>query len=152
MRKILTIQNKSEEQFLRTKIEPFDFGAHSKDEIREIVKEMRTALAHSDDGVGLAGNQIGFSHRLFIAYYDHKFYAIFNPEITKFSKETEKEYEGCLSVPGIDRKVERAKQITIEGQKQNGKKIKMNVQGVLARIFQHETDHLNGILFIDRAK
>jgi len=80
-----------------------------------------------------------------------EFYAIFNPEIVKFSKEKILTEEGCLSVPGVYGLVERSAKITIVGRDENDKKIKIKASGILARVFQHEFDHLNGVLFIDKA-
>ncbi|MEK7062176.1 MAG: peptide deformylase, partial [Patescibacteria group bacterium] len=80
------------------------------------------------------------------------FYAIFNPEIIKFSKQTEIIEEGCLSVPGVLGEVERPKKIALTGFNKNDQKIKIKAEGLTARVFQHETDHLNGILFIDKIK
>ncbi len=80
-----------------------------------------------------------------------KFYVIFNPEIIKFSEEKIIMEEGCLSAPGIYGQVERSSEIILQGYDKNGRKIKIRASGLLARIFQHETDHLNGILFIDKA-
>ncbi len=82
----------------------------------------------------------------------YKFFAIFNPQIVKFSEEKILMEEGCLSVPGIWGGVERPEKITLVGFDKNGKKLKIKAWGLLARIFQHEIDHLNGILFIDKAK
>jgi peptide deformylase len=73
-----------------------------------------------------------------------------NPEITRASVETEKGVEGCLSIPGYVGEVERAVEIVVRGQNRFGKPMKVKARGWLARIFQHEIDHLNGVLFIDR--
>ncbi|MEK7463386.1 MAG: peptide deformylase [Patescibacteria group bacterium] len=148
---IYTINNKEQEKFLRCKASDFDFSKHDKKEIREIIKNMRLEMAKAI-GIGLSANQLGMNMRLFIAKASGKQYAIFNPIITKFSKETISMEEGCLSVPEIFGAVERPEKITLEGFDTGGKKIKIKAWGLLARIFQHETDHLNGILFIDKAK
>lgn len=153
--KILTIANKTEEKFLRTKTTDFDFSKHNKKEIDELIKKIKTTMIKAN-GIGLSANQIGLNLKVFIARIiapkEKNFYVIFNPEIIKFSKQTETIEEGCLSVPGIYGEVERPKNITIKGQNRYGKPIKIEADGLLARIFQHETDHLNGILFIDKAK
>ena len=112
------------------------------------------------NGVGLAANQIGLDMRLFVAQlpdreshgYKGKFYAIFNPKIEKKSEQKNIDDEGCLSVPGFYGKVERFSKIEVSGFDKNHKKIKINASGFLARIFQHEIDHINGKLFIDLAK
>jgi peptide deformylase len=148
---IWTINNKEQEKFLRRKASEFDFTKHEKKEIREIIKNMRLEMAKAL-GIGLSANQLGMDMKLFIAKADGKQYSIFNPVITKFSKETAIMEEGCLSVPEIYGEVERPEKITLEGFDAIGKKIKIKAWGLLARIFQHETDHLNGILFIDKAK
>lgn len=148
---IWTINNKDQEKFLRRKVSSFDFSKYSKKEIREIIKDMRIEMTKAI-GLGLSANQTGLDMRLFIAKAGGKQYAVFNPSITKFSKETIIMEEGCLSVPEIYGPVERPEKVTLEGFDSNGKKIKIKAWGLLARIFQHETDHLNGILFIDKAK
>ena len=164
--KILTVNNKKEKKFLREKTAKFDFSGFSKVEIQELIKKMREIMEISN-GIGLSANQLGLDLRLFVAHLPEipresalsprqsapgKFYAIFNPEITKFSKEKIVMEEGCLSVPGFYGLVERPEKITLVGYDKNAKKIKIKAWGLLARVFQHEIDHLNGILFIDRTK
>jgi len=148
---IWTINNKEQEKFLRRKASDFDFSKHDKKEIREIIKNMRLEMTRAI-GLGLSANQIGLDMRLFVAKVGGKQYAIFNPVITKLSKERVIMEEGCLSVPELYGPVERPEKITIEGFDANNKKIKIKAWGILARVCQHETDHLNGILFIDKAK
>ncbi len=164
--KILTVNKKSEEKFLRRKTVDFDFSKFKRSEINELVQNMRKIMIVAD-GVGLAANQVGFDFRVFVAQIratkrrsadsvaseDQKFYAIFNPEIIKKSSEKSIIDEGCLSVPGgYFGDVERPAKIMLVGQDKSGKKIKIKAWGLLARVFQHEVDHLNGILFIDKAK
>jgi len=153
---ILTINDKKEEKILRRKTPDFDFSRFKNSEIQETIKKMRIAIK-KEHGVGLSANQIGLDWRLFIAeIHDNKgkpkFYAIFNPGIIKISKERIVLEEGCLSVPGIWGLVERPEQIVLIGFDKNGKKIKIKAWGLPARVFQHEIDHLNGVLFIDRTK
>lgn len=153
---ILTINNKKDEKFLRHKTANFDFKTHDKKEISELIKQMRETMQLAQ-GVGLSANQLGFDLRVFVVEMieegeARKFYAVFNPEIIKFSQEKFIMEEGCLSVPGVVGLVERPEKITLVGQDKNGKKIKIKAWGLLARVFQHEADHLNGILFIDKAK
>ncbi len=173
--KILTVNDKKEEKFLRTKTANFDFS-HSAEqrgtnaELRRIINEMKKTMVQAN-GIGLSANQIGLNMQMFVALIsdkplkrdeknkiimpspdEAKFYAIFNPEIIKFSKQTEIIEEGCLSVPGVHGEVERPFKITLTGQDKNGRKIKIKAEGLTARVFQHETDHLNGILFIDKTK
>lgn len=166
--KIITIENKQDAKFLRHKTADFDFKKYGRKEIAELIKQMRERMAAAN-GIGLSANQIGLDLRVFVVKIPadisvnprsnpresastSKFYAIFNPEIVKFSKEKTVLEEGCLSVPGVYGLVERPKKITLVGQDKNAKKIKIKAWGLLARVFQHETDHLNGILFIDKTK
>lgn len=158
-KKIWTINNKKELILLRKVLADFDFTKHAKKEIEELVIFMRKKMIESN-GIGLAANQIGLDMKLFVAQlpdretdgYKGKFYAIFNPKITKKSEQKNLDNEGCLSVPGFYGKVERFSKITINGLDKNNKKIEISVSGFLARIFQHEIDHINGKLFIDSAK
>jgi peptide deformylase len=120
-------------------------------DIYDLIKKMRTIM-HDAEGIGLAAPQIGIPLRIFVAEVDKKFYAILNPKIIKISRKKEEMVEGCLSLPGIYGKVKRPSKIIIEGLNPEGEKIKIKAWGLLARVFQHEIDHLNGVLFIDKAK
>ncbi len=148
---ILNKDNPTDNAFLRTKTRDFDFAKIGKPEIRELIKTMREIMRDAH-GVGLAANQIGIDANMFVAQCEGKFYAIFNPKITKTSKETALLEEGCLSVPGYHGIMKRYERVTLDGQDQNGKKIKIKAWGLLAQIFQHETDHLSGKLYIDKAQ
>jgi len=119
--------------------------------IKEIVKEMEETM-EKHQGVGLSANQVGLDLSLFVAKYNQKFYTVINPKILKVSKEKEEMLEGCLSLPKILANVKRPKSVALEAFNEKGKKIKLKAKGLLARIFLHETDHLNGILIIDRTK
>lgn len=112
-------------------------------------------------GIGLSANQIGLDFQLFVAELPRlensksdtpRFYAVFNPKIIKTSGKNLPMEEGCLSVPELYGEVERPEKITLQGFDKNGKEIKIKAFGLLARIFQHEVDHLNGHLFVDKAK
>ncbi|PIR44056.1 peptide deformylase [Candidatus Wolfebacteria bacterium CG10_big_fil_rev_8_21_14_0_10_31_9] len=168
--KILTINNKIEEKFLRKKTADFDFSKFTKKELKDLLKIMRKIMRESI-GIGLSANQIGLNLRFFVAQISTtpikrdennkiilppdssmKFYAIFNPEIVKFSDDKIIIEEGCLSVPGYYGEVERPEKIVLEYYNRYGKKIKIKADGLLARVFQHEVDHLNGVLFIDKIK
>ena len=136
-----------------SKITRFD-GALSK-----LVEDMSETM-HAANGVGLAAPQIGVSKRLIIVEmpddeeYEHsgERFVMCNPEIVKTSRETEIGQEGCLSVAGYVGWVERAEQIIVRGQDPRGKKVQFKAKGYLARAFQHETDHLNGVLYVDLAE
>jgi peptide deformylase len=111
-------------------------------------------------GVGLAAPQIGESLRLVVVEYTEdedenakpKKYVLVNPEIVKRSEETVTDIEGCLSLPGLAGIVERHEAVTIKAKNRFGKPLKIEADGWLARIFQHEIDHLDGVLYIDRAE
>ena len=108
---------------------------------------------HKEDGVGLAAPQIGISKRVIIAYNeeDDKIYELINPVIIE-SEGIVSGQEGCLSVPGRIGTVKRFVKIVVEGQNAKGDKIKIEAKDMFARVLQHEIDHLNGILFIDKAE
>ena len=155
--RILTIDSKKDKKNLAETPTPVDISTFKKQEIRTLIRDMRETMKRAD-GVGLSANQIGFDMQLFVAEVPGsggdrpKFYAIFNPKITKLSKQKTPFEEGCLSVPLTFGIVERPERITLEGFDQNGKKMKIKAWGFLARVFQHEVDHLNGHLFIEKAK
>lgn len=154
--KIVTIENKKDEKFLRTPTNEIDLEKEDKDELRELIKSMRKTMV-GNDGAGLSANQVGLDKKLFVAQIPDengkpKFYTVINPEITKKSSETEIMNEGCLSIPNIVGPVKRPHKVTLEGKDIEGKDIKIKAWGFLARVFQHETDHLNGELFIDKAE
>ena len=124
--------------------------------ITDMVDTMR-----DEPGVGLAAPQVNVPLKVVVVEYgegeetnDHlqKLYVVVNPEIIRSSEEVEMGIEGCLSVPGFAGEVERPLKIVVKGQGRKGQNVKITAEGWLARIFQHEIDHLNGILFIDRAK
>jgi peptide deformylase len=155
MQPIVTITKKEDEKFLRTKTVPFDFKKFTKKELQELVKMMRETMKRAN-GVGLSANQIGRNECFFVAQCPDSqgkqhFYAIFNPKITKMSGEFETIEEGCLSVPHVYGPTPRHDRVTLEGYDLHERKIKIKAVGLLARIFQHETDHLNGGLFLDKA-
>ena len=153
---IVTIAQKKDEKFLRKKTVPFDFKKFSTKEVRELIARMKRIM-HDANGIGLSANQIGLDFKVFVAEVPDaqgglKFYAVFNPEIEKISTEKVPFEEGCLSIPGSFGEVERAERVAIKGYDKNGKALKIKAWGLLARVFQHEIDHLNGHLFIDRTK
>jgi len=129
--------------------------------IDDMIETMREA-----PGVGLAAPQVNVSERLIVVEYAEeedeegegqpekpkKLFAVINPEIVKSSAETIMGVEGCLSIPNLVGEVERHAAVQVKGLNRHGKPMKIKVDGWLARIFQHEIDHLNGILFPDRAK
>jgi len=131
-----------------------DFGPDFQTLVNDMIETMREA-----PGVGLAAPQVGESIRLIVVEYgdeedetaSKRLFAVANPEIIQASDEMEIGIEACLSVPGLAGEVERHVQITVKGLNRRGQIVKHKVQGWLARIFQHEIDHLNGVLFTDLA-
>ncbi len=151
-KRILSIRNKEDAIVLRQAVAAFDFSKFTKKEIRELVKSMRITMKAAD-GVGLSANQIGLNLSLFVAQTGSaKVHAVFNPKIAKVSPDEDEMEEGCLSVPGTFGLVRRPTKIWVEGQDADGKKFRLRATGFLARVFQHEIDHLHGVLFTDKAK
>ncbi|MDP3962405.1 MAG: peptide deformylase [bacterium] len=133
------------------------------EKIRRVISEMKEALATQDDGVAIAAPQIGASLRIFVVsgtmmkmadkeYKGDGSDMIFiNPEITKLSRKKNEAEEGCLSVRWKYGKVKRSEKASIKAYDENGRLFERGSSGLLAQVFQHETDHLNGVLFIDKA-
>ncbi len=117
--------------------------------IEKIVKEMKETMERHQ-GMGLSANQVGLDLSLFVAKYNQKFYVVVNPKILRVSKEKKEMLEGCLSLPKILANVKRPKSVVLEALNEKGEKIKLKAKDLLARVFLHETDHLNGILMIDK--
>ena len=151
LKKILLLGVKEDAIVLRQKTASFDFSKFTRKEIRVLVRDMRATMKAAE-GVGLSANQIGLNLNIFVAVVEGKFYAVFNPKIVKILKKTDEMEEGCLSVPEHYGLVQRPSAIWVEGQNILAKKIKIKAWGLLARVFQHEIDHLNGVLFVDRTK
>jgi peptide deformylase len=133
-----------------------DFGKDFQQLVDDMIDTMR-----DEPGVGLAGPQVNAPLRVIVVEYfvddddensPKKTYVFANPEITAISEGTVMGVEGCLSVPNLFGDVERAKEVTVVGLNRYGKKQKVHVKDWMARIFQHEIDHTNGILFVDRAE
>jgi len=133
--------------------------------LQTLVDDMIETLKDAP-GVGLAAPQVAKSVRLIIVRLPDETeedreeygeeagetYVVFNPKIIKESRETELGVEGCLSLPGLYGEVERHETVVVTGQDRDGKKFRLKPKGFLARVFQHEIDHLDGILFIDRTE
>ena len=118
------------------------------DEIRKLAQDMKETM-FTGQGIGLAAPQIGVLKRI-IAVQEKTPLIFINPRIIKKSRETVSEQEGCLSFPGIFLKINRAKEIEVEALDERGEKVYFKAQGLIARVLQHEIDHLDGILCIDR--
>lgn len=150
IREIITVPDKVLKQKAR---KVTDFGKELQTLIDDMVETMREA-----PGVGLAAPQVNVLQRVIaIEFGDEedeevppKLYTVVNPEIVRASEETVMGIEGCLSIPELVGEVERSESVTVKGQNRRGQNMKLKVSGWLARIFQHEIDHLDGVLFTDR--
>ena len=135
------------EDILRQTAEPVK---EINDEIRQLVNDMFETMIEAN-GVGLAGPQVGKSLRLFVAMADDDVKRAFiNPQIIKTSETVCDYEEGCLSIPQVYETISRPEKVTVQAFNENGKPFMLEADGLLARIIQHEYDHLNGILYIDR--
>jgi len=170
-----------EDKVLRQNAKEIPVHEIASPKIQKILKEMSISLKSQDDGVAIAAPQIGYALRIFVVsgkifeenfvkereerlsgkktinsvtktQKESKDLVFINPKISKLSHEKEWVPEGCLSVRWLYGKTHRSKKATITAYDKNGKKFTRGASGLLAQIFQHETDHLNGILFIDHAK
>jgi peptide deformylase len=159
LRTIVTLPN----PVLRRKARPVTrFDSDLQTLIDDMIETMRAA-----PGVGLAAPQVGIAERLAVIEYGEeedeeeldeskppkpkKLFVIINPEIVKASEEMVNGVEGCLSIPGLVGEVLRHESIQVKALNRHGKPFKVKAEGWLARIFQHEIDHLNGVVFPDRA-
>ncbi len=162
---MVTIVQK-EDPVLRQIAKPVPQEMIGSAELKKIIKDMKTALKAQDDGVAIAAPQIGVSLRIFVV--SGRIYEILypqdedankkvddivfiNPKIVKMSKEQDELEEGCLSVRYLYGKIMRAKKAKVQAQNEKGELFEMGGSGLIAQIFQHETDHLDGKLFIDNA-
>jgi len=121
-------------------------------EIKQLAQDMVETMKEGN-GIGLAGPQVGVSKKIITVetdYRDRKILVLLNPKITKRSREKAVDTEGCLSFPGIYLEIKRAKMVEVKAKNIEGEKIKLKASGLLARAFQHEIDHTNGIVFYNR--
>lgn len=151
---MLKIQTGKNNPILHKKSQPikkFD------EEIKVLAKDMLETM-NENNGVGLSACQTGKNIRLFVIPKElspacrqgRKKYIFINPEIIKLSKKTNVMEEGCLSLPGVFINIKRAKSIKVNAFDENGKKFRLKAKGLLARVIQHENDHLDGILITDK--
>ncbi|MDO8425746.1 MAG: peptide deformylase [bacterium] len=115
--------------------------------IDDLVKTMQV-----EDGVGIAAIQVGYLHRIIVVQEGMRVRVYINPTISSRSLRRESDVEGCLSVPGVVGTVRRARSCTLKALDVDGKLVVRKARGLVARIYQHEVDHLDGVLFIDRAE
>jgi peptide deformylase len=130
-------------------------------DLRALVDDMVETM-RSAPGIGLAAVQVGVCERVIIAEIPEppegeeghpgagRLFAIVNPEVARASRELEDGIEGCLSIPGLVGEVRRHREVTVKGLDATGRRVRIKAQGLLARVLQHEIDHCDGVLFIDR--
>ncbi|MHB8572056.1 MAG: peptide deformylase [Candidatus Dormibacteria bacterium] len=116
--------------------------------IQKLIDDMVDTMLAAP-GVGLAANQVGVLHRVIVVKADDSLHVLVNPELVRAEGE-QVGYEGCLSYPGYIGEVRRSQSVIVRGRNRTGKEIKVKGEGFVARALQHELDHLDGILFIDR--
>ncbi len=128
------------------------------DELRAVVRDMFETMYHAD-GIGLAAPQIGLSKRIIVVDPrrpeeegggESERVAVINPVVTEASRETYKQSEGCLSIPGLEEIVERPVAVRVEGKDPDGNVVVIEAEDLFGRALQHEIDHVDGILFLDR--
>ena len=149
---------------LRAKARPLAASEIRSAEVQRLIDDMFDTMAEYH-GVGLAAPQVHESVRIFVAGFardggeddersddDVPQMALINPEITAVGRDQLEDWEGCLSIPDIRGRVPRARQIVVRAYDRTGKRVEIKTSGFSARVIQHETDHLDGILFFDRMK
>ena len=147
---------------LRAKAKPIPADKITSPAIQQLIDDMLVTMREYQ-GVGLAAPQVHVGLRLFVAGFPRSdrdeeeeeedripLMALINPEVTLLGEETGEDWEGCLSIPDIRGKVPRAREIQVKAYDRKGRKIDMRAKGFTARVIQHETDHLDGVLFFDR--
>ena len=124
-------------------VESFD------DELARVTERMK-ALMHDADGVGLAATQVGILRRFFVATLDGEDRVLVNPVVTPVGDDTDLDQEGCLSLGPLRLPVERAARVKLEARDETGEPVSLELEGTDARVVQHELDHLDGTLILDR--
>lgn len=143
--------------FLNIVTYPDKILRNKSQEIKEVDQEVKDLALNmietmkKSDGVGLAGSQVGINKRIVVIGWEDNDIVLINPVVTKKSILKCVEKEGCLSFPELELEIKRPKKVTVQAIDYSGKKIKIDAEGLLARILQHEIDHINGILIIDKA-
>ena len=117
---------------------------------RRLAADMLETMRATGHGVGLAGNQVGVVERIFVWEVGEEHGTVINPVITELSEETDTDDEGCLSLPGMYYPVERSMRVSVQGIDESGEPVAIEAEGFMARVCQHEIDHLDGVLFVDR--
>lgn len=117
--------------------------------VQKLIQDMCETM-YAADGIGLAAPQVGISERVIVVDHGEGWFALINPVILERSG-SDTDREGCLSIPGVSGYVTRSSRVVVTGLNEKGKVLKMEATGLKARVLQHEIDHLDGILFIDKA-
>ncbi len=133
------------QEVLRREAEPIE---EIDQEVRDLADRM-TEMMFRAEGVGLAAPQIGVGKKLIVVNLEDDFHILINPEMVERSEEEESKEEGCLSVPGPEASVSRSQKVVVRGTDLEGNEVSLTREGMAARVFQHEVDHINGKLFID---
>jgi peptide deformylase len=156
--KIFTIEDPNEEQILRKVSEDVGEEEFKTDKFQQFLKDLLYTAKTSEEQVGLESGgisapQVGVSKKVvYIFNYDTgEFELLINPTVQNIGKKTDIDIEGCLSVPNIEKNVERFKKIKVKYMDKEGNVVNRRFSGLNSRVVQHEHDHLNGILFIDKA-
>jgi peptide deformylase len=134
---------------LRAPAEPV---AEITEGVRRLIADMLDTM-YAAEGIGLAAPQVGVGQRILVIDLhepEQPAFALINPELLDASAETDRAEEGCLSIPGLREIVERPARVRVRGLSPEGTQVELAAEGLLARVLQHEIDHLDGILFIDR--
>lgn len=122
------------------------------DDLRTLVRDMFETM-YDAEGIGLAGPQVGIGRRLIVVDVNQEEtgpFALINPRIVDRVAETDRAEEGCLSIPGVSSIVERSSRVVVEALSESGEPVRIEADGLLGRCLQHEIDHLDGVLFVDR--
>jgi peptide deformylase len=149
---------------LRAKARPLEAAEIRSPDVQQLIDDMFETMAEYQ-GVGLAAPQVHEGVRIFVAGFPGDAdeddeeeeqqqpvppVALINPEITIIGRDLSEDWEGCLSIPEIRGRVPRARQIVVRGYDRTGRRVEIKASGFIARVIQHETDHLDGVLFVDR--
>jgi len=153
LRRIVTISDADSAVLRQRTRKVRSFGAELEALANDMLETMRESY-----GLGLAAPQVGLPMRMFVAEVpldeeepeETKAYVFVNPKIIKASRQEVQREEGCLSIPGIYGQIWRADEVVVKAQDPHGKEFRLRARGLLARVIQHEVDHLDGILFVDR--
>ncbi len=153
-KKPLQICLEGRDEVVRIPTDPVDLEQVVTDEMQQYFDDLIEAMERYD-GIGIAANQVGQSLQVFVIHKDYtpsgEHLVVINPRMASRSDKTQSMEEGCLSVPGVFGSVERAAKVRIKGYGRDGKRLDIKARGMLARILQHEYDHLQATVFIDKA-